>query len=87
MRQCCPFHDGRTYGEDRYPSLLIWACTMYEHEGQGEFAMVFAGEHVHHSCKVFNRIVPESMRHLFFHEVGSQLMDHDLPMGFDYTIG
>ena len=66
---------------------MIRAHTMDEHEGGSEFATITARNHIHHSCRVFDGIVPEGAGHLILREVGSQHVNHNFSMGLDESVG
>ncbi len=56
-------------GEEVKPSSRIGARTMDEHKRGREFHSVFPRDHVHHSCRVLDGIIPECTWHLLFGEV------------------
>jgi hypothetical protein len=50
-------------------------------------SMDLTGNHIHHAGGVDDDINPESLRHLLFGKIGACHVNHDLPMGFNKTIG
>ena len=60
---------------------------MDEQEGGSEFATITARNHIHHSCRVFDGIVPEGAGHLLLREVGSRHVNHNFPIGLDESVG
>ncbi len=69
------------------PRALIMANTMDEQERRSNTSVYFTGNHIHHAGRVDDGIKPESPRHLLFGKIGACHVNHDLPMGFNKTIG
>ena len=63
------------------------ANTMNEQERRSNTSMDLTGNCIHHAGGVDNCIKPESSRHLLFGKIGTCHVNHDLPMGFNKTIG
>jgi hypothetical protein len=82
-----PFTMKVTNQEKRKPSLFVMPHTVYEKEWRSQFTPKLARNSAHHSGRVGHRIEPKRPRHLLFHEVSPSHVDHDLPMGFNKTIG
>ena len=69
------------------PRLLIMTNTMNEQERRSNTSVDLTGNCIHHAGGVDDGMKPESLRHLFFGKIGTCHVNHDLPMGFNKTIG
>ena len=69
------------------PRALIMANTVNEQERRSRTFVYLTGNRIHHAGGVDNGIKPESSRHLLFGKIGACHVNHDLPMGFNKTIG
>ncbi len=67
-------------------SSWVRAHTMNQHKRRGELVVVPTRDHIHHSCSMFNGIVPEGARHLFLREISARHIDHDLLVRFYQSI-
>ncbi len=59
---------------------------MDEHEGGSKLTMILTRDHVHHSGKVLDGIVPECLGHLLFGKVCPGHVYHDFPVGLNKAI-
>ncbi len=73
--------------EKKNPRSLIMANPMNEQESRSNTSVDLTGNRIHHAGRVDNSIKPESSRHLLFGKIGTCHVNHDLPMGFNKTIG
>ncbi len=69
------------------PRALIMANTMNEQERRSNTTVDLTGNCIHHGGGVDDGIKPESPRHLLFGKICTCHVNHDLPMGFNKTIG
>jgi hypothetical protein len=74
-------------GEKWNPRLLIMADPMNKQEKRSNTSMDLTGNFIHHVGGVYDSIKPESSRHLLFGKIGACHVNHDVPMGFNKTIG
>ena len=69
------------------PRALIMANTMNEQDRRSNTTVDLTGNCIHHGGGVDDGIKPESPRHLLFGKLGTCHVNHDVPMGFNKTIG
>ncbi len=73
--------------EKSNPRSLIMVNTMNKQERRSNKSVDLTRNHIHHVGGVDDGIKPESLRHLLFGKIGTCHVNHDLPMGFNKTIG
>ena len=59
---------------------------MNKHEGRGQFPLILARDHIHHTGGMFDGEIPKRAWHLLLCQKGSVHVNHDLPVGFNEAI-